>query len=81
MIFDLATEVRRLNAIGEPFLYRIGLAGLFTRYGIESVRRAFIDDAARMGAVSIALAPGWCQMAVGAPNDFPDDFGKNGGAV
>jgi hypothetical protein len=62
VIFDLATEVRRLNAIGDPFLYRIGLTGLFTRYGMESVRRAFIDDAARRGAVSIALAPGWCRL-------------------
>ena len=81
MILDLATEVRRLNAIGEPFLYRIGLAGLLARYGIESVRRAFVNDAARIGAISIASAPRWGQMAVGAPNGFPNDFGKNGGTA
>jgi hypothetical protein len=81
MIFDLATEVRRLNTIGEPLLYRIGLAGLISRYGLNSVRRAFVDDAARMGAVSIASAPGWCHMAVGAPSDFTNGFSKSGGSV
>jgi hypothetical protein len=65
MIFDLEGDVRRLNAIGEPFLFRIGLAGLFARYGVEPVRRALIEDAARPGAVSIATASGW--MRLGPP--------------
>jgi hypothetical protein len=61
MIFDLKSEVRRLNAIGDSFLYRIALTGLLARYGTERVRRALIEEAADAGVISIAAAPGWCQ--------------------
>jgi hypothetical protein len=56
VIIDLA---RRLNAIGDPLLYRIGDAGLISRYGREAVRQSFICEATRDGAVSIATASGW----------------------
>ena len=56
---DLALEARRLNAIGDPLLYRIGVAGLVAHHGREAVRQAFIREAARDGAVSIAMAPAW----------------------
>jgi hypothetical protein len=59
MIVDLALETRRLNAIGDPLLYRIGVAGLISHYDRETVAQAFIREAARDGAVSIATAPGW----------------------
>ena len=59
MIDDLSLETRRLNAVGDPLLYRIGVAGLISRYGRETVRQAFIRDAAGDGVVSIAMAPGW----------------------
>jgi hypothetical protein len=59
MIVDLPLEARRLNAIGDPLLYRIGVAGLISCYGRDTVRQAFIREAARDGAVSIAIAPGW----------------------
>jgi hypothetical protein len=58
MTVDLVLEARHLNAIGDPLLYRIGVAGLISHYGREAVRRAFIREAARAGAVSIAMAPG-----------------------
>ena len=35
MTVDLALEARRLNAIGDPLLYRIGVAGLISHYGRE----------------------------------------------
>ncbi len=59
MIVDLSLEARRLNAIGDPLLYRIGVAGLISHHGREMVRRAFIREAARVGVVSIAMAPAW----------------------
>lgn len=59
MIVDLALETRRLNAIGDPLLFRIGVAGLISCYGRETVRQAFICEAARDRTVSIAVAPGW----------------------
>lgn len=59
MIVDLALETRRLNAIGDPLLYRIGVAGLISHYDRETVAQAFIREAARDGAVSIATVPGW----------------------
>jgi hypothetical protein len=62
MTFDIESEVRQLTAIGEPFLYRIGLAGLLARYGTERVRCVLIEEAARTGAVSIAAASGWCRL-------------------
>jgi hypothetical protein len=61
-MIDLALEARRLNAVGDPLLYRIGVAGLISRYGRETVRQTFIREAARDGAVSIAMAPGWRLM-------------------
>jgi hypothetical protein len=61
MNVDLAPEARRINAIGDPLLYRIGVAGLISHYGRETVRQAFIREAARDGAVSIATAPDWRQ--------------------
>jgi hypothetical protein len=76
MILDLATEVQGLNAIGEPFLYRIGLAGLL----ISPVPCAFIDDA-RRDTIYVATAHRRRRMAVSAPSNFPNDFGKNGGAI
>ena len=59
MTVDLALEARRLNAIGDPLLYRIGVAGLISHHGRETVRQAFIREAERDGAVSIATSPGW----------------------
>jgi hypothetical protein len=59
MVFDPQVDVRRLNAIGDPLLYRIGLAGLFSHYGIDRVRRALIEEAARAGTISIASATNW----------------------
>jgi transcription-repair coupling factor (superfamily II helicase) len=59
MTVDLALEARRLNAIGDPLLYRIGVAGLIARHDRETVRQAFVREAARDGVVSIALAPDW----------------------
>jgi hypothetical protein len=59
MTVDLALEARRLNAIGDPLLYRIGVAGLISHYGREVVRQAFIFEAARVGTVSIATASAW----------------------
>jgi hypothetical protein len=44
MISNVVTEARRLNAIGDPLLFRIGLVGLVARYGAAEVRRALIDD-------------------------------------
>ena len=58
MIVDLALETRRLNKIGDPLLYRIGVAGLISHYDKENVAQAFIREAADY-AVSIATAPGW----------------------
>ncbi len=59
MIVDLSLEARSLNAIGDPLLYRIGVAGLISHHGRKTVRQAFIREAERDGAVSIATAPGW----------------------
>jgi hypothetical protein len=56
---DLDLEVRQLNAIDEPLLYRIGVAGLISHYGRETVRDAFIREAERSGVASIAQAPHW----------------------
>jgi hypothetical protein len=59
VITDLDLEVRRLNAVGEPLLHRIDVGGLIARHGREAVRAAFIREAERFGAVSIARAPRW----------------------
>jgi hypothetical protein len=59
MTLDLTLEVRRLNAIDEPLLFRIDVAGLVARYGREAVRAAFIREAESIGVVSIAQAPRW----------------------
>jgi hypothetical protein len=56
---DLDLEVRRLNAIDEPLLYRIDVAGLISHHGREAVRAAFVREAERVGVVSIARAPRW----------------------
>jgi hypothetical protein len=56
---DLDLEVRRLNAIGEPLLYRIDVAGLISHHGREAVRAALVRDAERVGVVSIARASRW----------------------
>jgi hypothetical protein len=64
-VWDVEKDVHQLNGIGEPFLFRIGLGGLFARYGVEPVRHTLIEDAARAGAISIATAPGW--MRLGPP--------------
>ena len=48
--------MQRFNAIGEPLLYRIGLAGLVSRFGADRVQIALVQDAARLGVVSIASA-------------------------
>jgi hypothetical protein len=58
-VLDLDLEVRRLNALDEPLLYRIDVAGLIARNGRETVRAAFIREAERIGATSIARAPRW----------------------
>jgi hypothetical protein len=58
-MIDLALEARCPNAVGDPLLYRIGVAGLISRYGRETVRQALIREATRDGAVSIAMAAGW----------------------
>jgi hypothetical protein len=59
--WDIEKDTRELLAIGDPFLFRIGLAGLFGRYGADRVRRVIIEEAERTGTVSIATAAGWCQ--------------------
>jgi hypothetical protein len=59
MIVDLSLEARRLNALGDPLLYRIGVAGLISHHGRKTVRQAFIREAERDGTVSIATAAGW----------------------
>ena len=59
MTLDLTLEVRRLNAVGEPLLYRIDVASLVARYGREAVRAAFVREAARIGVASIAQAARW----------------------
>jgi hypothetical protein len=56
---NLDLEVRRLNAVDEPLLYRIDVASLISRHGREVVRAALIHEAERIGAVSIARAPRW----------------------
>jgi transcription-repair coupling factor (superfamily II helicase) len=58
-MINLDLEVRRLNAIGEPLLYRIDVATLISHHGRETVRAAFIREAERIGVVSIARAPRW----------------------
>ena len=62
MTSDLTTEVRLLNAIGEPLLFRIGLAGLISRFGADCVRRALVEDATHVGVISIASATGWRRL-------------------
>jgi hypothetical protein len=62
MTIDLDLEVRRLNAIGEPLLYRIGVAGLISHHGRESVRAAFMRNAAGTGVTSIAAAAKWREL-------------------
>jgi hypothetical protein len=59
--FDIWTDVDRVNGVGDPLLFRIGLAGLFAQYGTEPVRRRLIEEAARAGdnVVSIATALDW----------------------
>jgi hypothetical protein len=59
MIPDLDLEVRQLNAADEPLLCRIEVAALISHHGREAVRAAFIREAERIGAVSIARAPQW----------------------
>ena len=61
MTFDILTDVGRVNTVGDPLLFRIGLAGLFAQYGTEPVRRTLIEEAARAGdnVVSIATALDW----------------------
>lgn len=61
MTDDLMIEVRRLNTIGDPLIYRILLARMIALHGRDCVRRALIYAAAGMGAISIAAAARWCQ--------------------
>jgi hypothetical protein len=56
MIVDLAFEARRLNTIGDPLLYRIGVAGLISRYGRETVRQVLIREAAHVDRDGAGLA-------------------------
>jgi hypothetical protein len=58
-MIDLDPEVRRLNELDEPLLYRIDVTGLISRHGREAVSAAFVREAERIGAVSIARAPRW----------------------
>jgi hypothetical protein len=62
MTNDLASQVWQLTAIGEPLLYRIGLAALISRFGVGEVRSALVESAAHMGVVSIASATGWRRL-------------------
>jgi hypothetical protein len=66
VIDDLDLEVRRLNVVDEPLLYRIGVAGLVARHGRDAVRAAFMRAAAEIGAASIASATRWRESR-GAP--------------
>jgi hypothetical protein len=61
LTFDLLTDVRRLNAIGDALLYWIVLGALLTHYGSARIRRALLDEARRAGpnVISIAAAPHW----------------------
>ena len=66
MSSDLESEARRLNAIGDPLIFRIMLINLFARHGRDRVASVLIDEAARAGAISIAVAPRWMR-----PNEPP----------
>jgi hypothetical protein len=59
MTVSLELEARRINAIREPLLYRIAVAGLISHFGRETVRAAFVHEAERDGVVSIAQAARW----------------------
>ena len=58
-MLTLDLEARRINEIREPLLYRIAVGGLIYGHGREAVRQAFIREAEREGAASIALAAHW----------------------
>jgi hypothetical protein len=59
MAYDLKTDVARLNTVGNPFIARMMLGGLFGLYGRVRVQQELCRQAGLMGAVSIATAPGW----------------------
>jgi hypothetical protein len=56
--FDIVTDVRRVNEIGDPLLFRIGLTRLFAQYGPEPVRRTLIEEAACAGN-NVVSRPRW----------------------
>jgi hypothetical protein len=66
MTFDLASEVRRLNGVGDPLIFRIMLVNLLATHGRDRVASALINEAARAGAISIAFASLWMR-----PNEPP----------
>lgn len=57
--YDVKKDVARFNAVGDPFIGRIMLGGLFGLYGRERVRQELIRQAGSAGVVSIATAAGW----------------------
>jgi len=59
----LQVQVVRLNTIGDPLLYAVMLAGLIGQHGRARVRQALIDEADKMGVISIAASEGWCERA------------------
>ena len=60
MIVDLALETRRRNAIGDPLLYQIGVAGLISHYDEHTVasKPSFAKPRATAPCRS-RLRPGW----------------------
>jgi hypothetical protein len=61
LTFDLLTDVRRLNAIGDALLYRIVLGSVIAHYGRERVRCALRFEARCAGdnVISLAASSGW----------------------
>jgi hypothetical protein len=57
--YDVKKDVARFNAVGDPFIARIMLGGLFSLYGRERVQQELIRQASSAGVVSIATAANW----------------------
>jgi hypothetical protein len=66
MRFDLASQTKRMNKLGDAFTYRLVLSGLALQYGRGLLRQTLIEEAARTGGniVSIAAAPNWLRSKV-----------------
>jgi hypothetical protein len=58
-VYDVEKDVARFNAVGDPFIARIMLGGLFGLYGRERVQHELIRQSSSAGVVSIAMAGNW----------------------